>query len=164
MIGRFRRTLSCLYARWGHLLKTMIQQWLAPVNLQLFADTIHARESPLDNCWGYIDGTVRPICRLRKDQRILYNGHKKVHAIKFQLLVAPNGLITNLYGPVEGRHHGSGMLIYSALFRYFQQYAHGRTTTFFVCMAIRRTLFDHNLWVLFKVQQEHPFKIPGIKP
>ena len=31
----FRRTLSCLYARWGHLLKTMIQQWLAPVNLQL---------------------------------------------------------------------------------------------------------------------------------
>ena len=62
----------------------MNQQGLAPVNLQLFAFTIHASGSPLDNYRGFIDGTVRPICRPRKDQHILYNGHKKVHAIKFQ--------------------------------------------------------------------------------
>ena len=66
------------------------------LNLQLFADTIHASGSPLDNCWGFIDGIIRPICRPRKDQHIQYNGHKKVHAIKFQSVVAPNG------GPVEG--------------------------------------------------------------
>ena len=97
MISRFERPVPvCLnfaYDRWGHLLKTMNQQWLAPVNLQLFVDTIHAIGSPLDNCWGFIDGTVRPICRPRKDHHILYNGHKKVHAIKFQSVVAPNGLI-----------------------------------------------------------------------
>ena len=30
----------------------------------------------------------------------MYNGHKRVHAIKFQSLVLLNGLVANLYGPV----------------------------------------------------------------
>ena len=30
----------------------------------------------------------------------MYNGHKRVHGIKFQSVVAPNGLIANLYRPV----------------------------------------------------------------
>ena len=53
MISRFGRSapelclVSIVYDRWKHLLKTMNQQWLAPVNLQLFADTIHASRSPL---------------------------------------------------------------------------------------------------------------------
>lgn len=42
-------------------------------------------------------------------------GHKRVHAIKFQSVVAPNGLIANLYGPDEGRQHDSGMLADSGL-------------------------------------------------
>ena len=82
MISRFERPVPepCLlinhiitfvYDRWGHLLKAINQQWLAPVNLQLFADTIHTSRSPLDNCWEITDGTVCPICSLRKDQRIL---------------------------------------------------------------------------------------------
>ena len=41
-----------VYDRWGRLLETMNQQWLAPVNVQLFTDTIHASGSPLGNCWG----------------------------------------------------------------------------------------------------------------
>lgn len=31
------------------------------------------------------------------------NGHKTIHALKFQSVVAPNGLVANLYGPV-GKH------------------------------------------------------------
>ena len=31
---------------------------------------------------------------------VCYNGHKRVEALKFQAVVAPNGLIANLYGPV----------------------------------------------------------------
>ena len=117
--------INFVYGRWGNLVKTMNQQWLAPVNLQPFADTIHASESPLDNCWVFIDGIVRPICRPRKDQRILHNGHKKVHAIKFQSVVARNGLIANLYGPVEYWHHNNGMLGNSGLFHDLQQYTYG---------------------------------------
>ena len=41
----------------------------------------------------------------------MYSGHKKVNAIKFQSVVTPIGLITNWYGPVEGRRHDSGMLV-----------------------------------------------------
>ena len=152
-----------MYDRLKHLLKTTNQQWLAPVNLQLFADTIHASGSPVDNCWGFIDGTLCPICRPRKDQRILYNCYKKDHAFKFQSVVAPNGLIANLYSPVEGWRHDSGMLGDSVYFAIFSSMPMGRTTTFSDCMAIRRTLFDHKLWAFFKVQQEHPVKIPGTK-
>jgi hypothetical protein len=35
-----------------------------------------------------------------KNQRTVYNGHKRIHAIKFQSVVTPNGLIANLFGPV----------------------------------------------------------------
>ena len=62
---------------------------------------------------------------LEKNQCILYNGHQKVHAIKFQSVVAPNGLIANLYDPVEARRYGSGMFGDSGLFYDLQEYAHG---------------------------------------
>ena len=47
-------------------------------------------------------GQLRPVCRQNNNQRTLFNGHKLIHAIKFQSVVAPNGLIVNLHGPVEG--------------------------------------------------------------
>ena len=47
----------------------------------------------MDNFWGFVDGTVRPISGPGQNQRVLYNGHKRVHAIKFQSVVSPNGLI-----------------------------------------------------------------------
>ena len=117
--------INFVYDRWGHLLKTMNQQWLAPVNLQLFTDTVYASGSQLHNCWGFINGTVRPICRPRRDQRILCDGHKKVQVIKFQSVVPPNGLIANLYGPVKRRRHGSCMVDDSGLICDLQQYTHG---------------------------------------
>lgn len=81
-----------------------ISQWnldiLSPPLLQQYADAIHAKGAPLDNCFGFIDGTVRPICRPGQHQRAVYNGHKRVHSLKFQSLALPNGLIGNMYGPV----------------------------------------------------------------
>ena len=50
-----------------------------------------------------MDGTVRPVWRPTNNQKTLFNGHKRIHAIKFQSVIAPNGLTTNLYGPVEGK-------------------------------------------------------------
>ena len=55
-----------------------------------------------DNWWGLVDGTVRPISRPKQHQRAVYNGHKRVHALKFQSVVALNVLIANRFGPVEG--------------------------------------------------------------
>lgn len=36
---------------------------------------------------------------------MLYNRHKRIHALKFQSVVAPNGMIANLYGPVGETFH-----------------------------------------------------------
>ena len=46
-------------------------------------------------CFGFVDKTVRPISRPDERQRIVYNGHKRVHALKFQSLSLANGLIEN---------------------------------------------------------------------
>ena len=79
--------------------------------MQEYADAIHAKGAALQNCWGFVDGTVQPICRPGEHQRVVYNGHKRVHALKFQSVVAPNGLIANLVGPMEGRRHDCAMLL-----------------------------------------------------
>ena len=63
--------LNLIYDRWGFLLNDMNQPWLSPNNLQIFADVIHENDVPLDNCWGFIDGTVRPMCRPGENQRIV---------------------------------------------------------------------------------------------
>ena len=49
-------------------------------NLEIF---FFRRTTPLTNCWGFIDGTVRPVSKPGMYQRVLYNGHKRVHALKF---------------------------------------------------------------------------------
>ena len=97
-------------------LSTFQKDWLPVVNLERYA------RAALDNCWAFVDGTVRPVCRPCEMQRALYNGHKRVHSIKFQSVVAPNGLIAHLYGLVEGRRHDSGMLADSNLLHNLQQH------------------------------------------
>ena len=76
-----------------------ISQWnfdiLSPPMLQEYADVIHAKGVPLNNCFGFIDGTVRPISRPGQHQRIVYNGHKRVHSLKFQSVALPNGLVSS---------------------------------------------------------------------
>ena len=49
---------------------------------------------------GSLMRPVRPLCRPGEHQRVIYNGHKRVHALKFQCVALPNGLIGNLFGPV----------------------------------------------------------------
>ena len=104
-----------IYQGHGHRLTNFDQRLLSPVNLASYAAVIYQAGAPLENCWGFVDGTVRPLCRPGKHQRILYNGHKRVHSIKFQSVVIPNGLIANLSGPYEGKKHDSGMLRESGL-------------------------------------------------
>ena len=96
--------LEYIYDRHSHRLAQWNNQVMNPNHLQQYADAISAKGSPLDNCFGFVDGTVRPISHPGQHQRAVYNGHKRVHALKFQSLALPNGIIGNLYGPI-------GMLI-----------------------------------------------------
>ncbi|OWZ16988.1 hypothetical protein PHMEG_0009132 [Phytophthora megakarya] len=75
--------------------------------LTIYSEAIHDKDAEIDCVWGFVDGTVRGICRPtgQISQRSMYNGHKRKHAIKFQIVVTPVGMITYLYGPSEGRRH-----------------------------------------------------------
>ncbi len=83
----------------GHL-ETFDQDWLQPNKLAEYSQAVYQKSNALENCWGFIDGTMRPICHPEENQRVIYNGHKRVHDLKYQSVVAANGLIANLYGPV----------------------------------------------------------------
>ena len=101
------RMMDYLFDEYSHLLANLNQPWLSSDRLRHFAATIHDKGALLENCWGFIDGTVRPLCKRDQNQRILCNRHKRVHRIKS--VVAPNGLITSLFGAVDDRRHDSGM-------------------------------------------------------
>ncbi|XP_032228942.1 uncharacterized protein LOC116612389 [Nematostella vectensis] len=96
---------------------------LSPNSLQTYADAIHNKGAALDNCFGFVDGSVRPITRPGLNQRVVYNGHKRVHALKYQSVALPNGLIGQLFRPVEGRMHDARMLAVSGLYDSLAQHA-----------------------------------------
>ena len=102
----------------------MKPKFSSPAALEGYVKAITQQGSPLKNCFGFIDGTVRKICRPGKMQRVVYSGHKRVHALKFQAIAVPNGLIANFYGPVEGCLHDAGMLKDSGLLNSLQLHAH----------------------------------------
>ena len=116
--------LDWVFNEHGFRLTSWNQPFLTPACLQEYACAIARQGSPLTNCFGFIDGTVRPICRPGEKQRVVYNGHKRVHALKFQSVVVPNGLIANLYGPVEGARHDAGMLKDSGLLQTLEREAY----------------------------------------
>ena len=92
--------LDYIYSTQGHRITQWNNTILDPVSLERYAVAISDKGAALDNCIGFIDGTVRPICRPGELQRVVYNGHKRVHALKFQSVTLPNGMIANMYGPV----------------------------------------------------------------
>lgn len=102
MIQRFAKPVPilCMVANelFDHIYNhhgSRVTQWnhdiLALVKLQTYVDVITAKGAPLENCFDFVDGTVRPITRPGANQRMVYNGHKRVHALKFQSVALPNG-------------------------------------------------------------------------
>lgn len=47
-----------------------------------------------------------------------------MHALKFQALMLPNGIIGHLYGPFEGRRNDNFLLTDSGLLERLEQFAH----------------------------------------
>ena len=121
----FNQTIDLIDRNWGHLLERLDQLWLSPDCLMRFAEAVHRRGAALGNVWGFIDGTVRACSRPKVNQRVLYNGHKRHHALKYQSVSTPSGMIANLYGPVEGKRHDYAMLAMSGLLQALQQHSYG---------------------------------------
>jgi hypothetical protein len=101
--------LQAVHTRYGHLLEWDGQR-LTGGRLDELAEAIRNVGAPFYRCVGFIDGTVRPICRPMRLQKQFYNGHRRVHALKFQSVVSPDGIIVHLSGPYIGRRHDARIL------------------------------------------------------
>jgi len=107
----------------SHLLTDLNQPWLGRGNLKFFLQLLSTTKVIL---WTTVGGLWMELSGLYVSQSItkeLYNGHKRVHALKFQSVVAANGMIANLFGPVEGRKHESRMLAMSGLLDLFKRHS-----------------------------------------
>jgi hypothetical protein len=82
---------------------------LSLAQLQRFAAGVQ-RISGVDVCFGFLDGTVRPVCKPKDAQGELYNGKDRVHALKYQILSTPDGIIRHIDGPWPGRRHDQHMV------------------------------------------------------
>ena len=67
--------LAYIYELHGYRISHWNNAGLRPPQLQVYADAISECGAPLENCCGFIDGTMRPICRPGQNQRVVYNEH-----------------------------------------------------------------------------------------
>ena len=123
-------------------------------HFETFAAAIHRggvnrrgyrRACPLTNCVLFVDGSVQEVTRPSIFQRIFYNGHKKVHAIKWQGHMLPNGIMPMPYGPIHGRHHDAYMLERSRLVRMMRRIS--RKLGHIYC-AYGDPAYPQSLWLL----------------
>lgn len=128
-ISRISTTVqSFLHSRWKHLLEQDAVR-LTPAKLLQYADTVRRKGAPIDTVWGFIDGTIRGIARPSRRQRTCYNRWKQKHCLKYHAIVTPDGLISHLFGPVDGRRNNAFLWHESNLPRILQQHARGPNGT-----------------------------------
>jgi hypothetical protein len=104
-----RLTASLIWGRWKHLLRFDAERLTAEV-LAGFAAAFVAKGCPVPRIVAIIDGTLKKVARPGHNQRILFNGWKRIHCLKYHLLVTPDGIIIHAFGPVEGRRHDATLL------------------------------------------------------
>ena len=82
---------------------------LTAEELKTFAAAVE-KISGVDVCFGFLDGTVRPVCKPQDAQAEFYTGKDRVHALKYQILSTPDGMIRHIDGPWPGRRHDQHMV------------------------------------------------------
>lgn len=103
--------MNYIYNNFGHLLSDLRNlPWHNLERFRLYADAVEAKGAPIPNCFGFIDGTTRGICRPSENQEAYYSGHKRQHCEKYQAVSCPDGMIVSLKGGYEGRKHNAAIL------------------------------------------------------
>jgi hypothetical protein len=107
----FKRSRSWLAVIFNDVICHLIERYkdklawdhrrLSRQTLERYAAAIQ-RVAQCTNVWGFIDGTMRAINRPTENQNLYYSGYKKCHAIKYQAVTTPDGLMSHMAGPWEG--------------------------------------------------------------
>lgn len=114
----FRCVCDFLYENHAHLLRDNLRYWSRYMPGCVEAIAKKAKVDLDYPVWAFIDGTQLEIRRPtgRNDiQREVYSGHKRMHALKFQGVIAACGLVADLSYPVSGRRHDAFALRESKL-------------------------------------------------
>ena len=97
--------------------------------LEMYKAAIHKKSKGVcQDCYALIDATLHQITRpcgagrrrrnIRNQnniQRAAYSGHKRHHGLKFQSVIVPDGMLVQMFGPIEGRRHDTTVLKESRL-------------------------------------------------
>ena len=84
------KVLDFIYDTHGRRIKEWKHDLLRPANLQTYADAVWVQPLKIVlDLWT----VLLELCTM---------GTKRVHALKFQSVALPNGIIANMYGPVGG--------------------------------------------------------------
>ena len=116
---RCGRIVNCvvifLYKRFSAKMSTLDRERYTDEYLLHLCECGFKKNGVMENIWGFIDATIRPCARPVRFQKVVYNGKNKVHSIKFQTVVAWDGMIAHLAGPWAGARHDSGIFGESGL-------------------------------------------------
>jgi nuclease HARBI1 len=77
---------------------------------------------------GFIDGTVREICKPSKLQGPMYSGKDRVHSLKYQAINTPDGIIRHIAGPFPGSRHDQFMLRESGILDWIAEFPKQQVT------------------------------------
>ncbi|KIJ23155.1 hypothetical protein M422DRAFT_196275 [Sphaerobolus stellatus SS14] len=106
--SRFSRitqlTAGFLWNRWKHLLHFDPTR-LTREKLASYARVIKAKGAHFPFVAGLIDGTLQKNAHPVRNQRLVYNGWKRIHCLKYHAVITPDGLVIHVFGPVDGRRH-----------------------------------------------------------
>lgn len=109
-------TIKMVMEKWHHLLFPGDLRRISK-NVKLWAKkwkmAMGVPEEENLYCIGAIDGTARHIARpsgRHAAQESVFDGHHRFHAIQYQAVVTPDGIITSLFGGVPGRHNDRFMV------------------------------------------------------
>jgi len=101
----FYEALEFMFKRFSKVITEYKDQFIQE-RAEMYAGCVKGAGAPLDSCIAFIDGTNLYIARPKgREQRATYSGHKRRNCVKFQAISLPDGLIFNIFGPVEGRRH-----------------------------------------------------------
>ena len=124
--GIIKTKIAAIHTKWGHLLafNGAEESMLAPDRLKWYATRLAEKGCPLNGAWGFVDGTLFPVARPSRNQRAFYTGWKRLHALKFQALCAPDGMIW-FHGPCSGRRNDNFILRDSQLIPWLREHSFG---------------------------------------
>jgi hypothetical protein len=143
MIAKFGTSMSRMSRLISHLRNWLFEKYypgmsnpkrLPAHSIEEFSRVIQERVG-MAGIFCFIDGTVRPTCKPEIFQGVVYNGKDKTHALKYQVVCTPDGMMRHVYGPVCGSRHDQHMVTASNVLQWIT--SHGRCATGepYVCYA-----------------------------